>query len=187
MQPLPTAIVGSPFSLRRLEPSHDIATVLYDVFTKDYDNMRFWLRGEKIYSVDVVFDGIKRAYECDDMYMYYICVKDKIVGEIGFASIDKENKCVLVDYWLAPSARGQRIIDRFLWSIEELAFDVLKMKRVLLRIDAENIASRKIAERNAYVLNEVSVPSKVWADGSVHDMCEYSKQKSEWIKENKDA
>ena len=187
MQTLPTAMVGSPFSLRHMEPSRDIATVLYDVFTKDYDNMRFWLRGETIDSVDVVFDGIKRAYESDDMYMYYICVKDKIVGEIGFASIDKENKCVRVDYWLAPSARGQRIIDRFLWIIEELAFGVLKVKRVFLDIDAENIASRKIAERNGYVLSETFGPGKVWSDGSVHDMCEYSKQKSEWIKENKNA
>ena len=188
MQPLPVGIVGSPFSLQHLAPTRDIAMVLYDVFTSDFDNMRFWLRGEKIKSVDVVLRGIKRAYESGNMNMYYILDKEqKTVGEIGFASIMRESKSVYVDYWLMPEFRGRGLIDRFLWVMEELAFDVLKVDRVLLGIDAENLASRGVAERNGYVLNGVSKSGKVWVDGSKHDECEYVKQKSEWLKENRNA
>jgi len=187
MLPLPMAMVGSPFALRHLRPTRDIAMVLYDVFVNDADNMRFWLRGEKIKSVDVVLKGLKRAYKCDNMYMYYIMVQDKIVGEIGFASIDQENKSAYIDYWLIPSVRGQGLIDRFLWSIEELAFNMLKLKQVVLGIDVDNIASRKIAERNGYTLQGISKSGKVWADGSLHDECEYVKKKSEWLKEMRNA
>ena len=187
MLPLPTDMVGSPFSLCHLPPTREIAAVLYDVFSSDAENMRFWLRGKNISSVDEVFDGIKRAYESENMYMYYILIQDKIVGEIGFASIDMDNKSVYVDYWLAPNVRGQRMIDRFLFCIEDMAFNMLKMKHILLRIDAENIASRKVAERNSYVLNKIVKSDKVWSDGSFHDECEYSKLKSDWVKERKNA
>ena len=188
MLPLPADIVGSPFSLRHLPPTRDIAMILYDVFTGDFDNMRFWLRGERIKSVDIVLRGIKRAYESKNMYMYYIVDQDdKIVGEIGFASIMRESKSVYVDYWLMPEFRGRRLIDRFLWGIEELAFDRLKVNRVILGIDVDNVASRKVAERNGYVLNGVSESGKVWVDGSKHDELNYVKNKSEWLKENRNA
>lgn len=187
MLPLPTDMVGSPFSLRHLSPTRDIAMVLYDVFVNDADNMRFWLRGEKIKSDSIVLKGLKRAYECDNMFMYYIMVQDKIVGEIGFASIDQENKSAYIDYWLIPEVRGQRLIDRFLPRIEELAFNVLKLKQVVLGIDVDNIASRKIAERNGYTLNGISKSGKVWIDGSLHDECEYVKKKTQWLKEKRNA
>ena len=187
MLPLPVTQVGSPFALHHLPPTRDIAAVLYDVFVNDPDNMRFWLRGEKIKSVDVVLAGLQRAYACENMYMYYILMNKEIVGEIGFASIDQENKSAYIDYWLAPRVRGQKLIDRFLCSIEELAFDMLKVERVLLGIDVDNIASRKIAERNGYTLNGISKSGKVWVDGSLHDECEYVKTKTEWLKENRNA
>ena len=187
MQSLPTDIVGTPFSLRHLSPTREIAMVLFDVFQTDFDNMRFWLRGKKIESVDEVFDGIKRAYECDNMYMYYILDKDQIVGEIGFSSIKKKTKIVNVDYWLTPSVRGRKLIDDLLPLVENLAFDNLKMDKVLLKIDACNTASRKIAEKNGYTLDGIMRDERMWPDGSFHDECEYSKLKSEWVKENKNA
>ncbi len=178
MLPLPADIVVPPFALRHLVPTHDIAMALYDVFVGDAENMRFWLRGEKIKSWDVVFKGLERAYKCDNMYMYYIVIKDKIVGEIGFASIEQEKKSAHIDYWLIPSVRGQGLIDRFLPYIEELAFDRLKLKQVVLGIDVDNIASCKIAERNGYTLKGISKSGKVWVDGSLHDECEYVKNQN---------
>lgn len=187
MHSLPTDIVGAPFSLRHLKPTHDIAMALYDIFCEDFDNMRFWLRGENIDSIDVVLDGIERAYMCDNMYMYYILDKDQIVGEIGFASIFKDDKFAYVDYWLAPNVRGRKIIDGLLPIVEKLAFDNLKMDKVLLCIDVDNVASRKVAERNGYTLNGISKSAKVWIDGSIHDECEYSKLKPELVKEKQNA
>jgi len=187
MLPLPIEIVGSPFALRHLQPTRDIAMVLYDVFVNDANDMRFWLRGEKIKSVDVVLKGLERAYKCNNMYMYYIMVKNKIVGEIGFASIDQENESACIDYWLFPEVRGQRLIDRFLPRIEELAFNMLKLKQVVLGIDVDNMASRKIAERNGYTLNGISKSGKMWVDGSLHGECEYVKKKTEWLKEKRNA
>jgi RimJ/RimL family protein N-acetyltransferase len=187
MRTLPTEIGGASFSLCHMIPTRDIAAVLYDVFIKDSDNMRFWLRGEKVKSVDVVFDGIKRAYDCDNMYMYYILKDGHIIGEIGFASVVDKEQYTYVDYWLSPNVRGHQIIDKLLPIIESLAFNVLKKDGVLLGIDVDNIASRRVAERNGYVLKEILPASKKWVDGSFHDDCKYLKLKSEWSKEKQNA
>ena len=64
---------------------------------------------------------------------------------------------------------------------------MLKLKQVVLGIDVDNMASRKIAERNGYALNGISKPGKVWVDGSLHDECEYVKKKTEWLKEKRNA
>ena len=187
MQSLPVEIAVSDFILSHKKPTHDMLVAMYDIFIKDFDNMRFWLRGEKIESVDVIIDAIEKAYACDKMYMFEILYDNRLVGEIGFASIDDKNKFVNVDYWLVPDMRGQGLIDKFLPNIEALAFNNMGMNKIVLGIDSENIASRKIAERNGYGLDGILRAEKLWQDGTVHDECEYSKMKSEWVKENKNA
>ena len=175
---LPTDIGISDFVLAHIKPTRDIAMVLFDIFTTDSQNMRFWLRGEKIESGNVVFDGLLRAYESENMYMFEILHNNTLVGEIGFSSIIQKNKTVYVDYWLVPDMRGHRVIDVLLPTIENLAFNNLNMNKVVLGIDAENVASRKVAERNHYKLDGILRGNKIWHDGSFHDECEYSKLKS---------
>ena len=187
MQTLPTEIAVSDFILSHKKPTHDMMVAMCDIFTKDFDNMRFWLRGEKIESEVVVIDAVERAYACDKMHMFEILQANRLVGEIGFASIDDKNKFVNIDYWLSPDMRGQRHIDNFLPIMEMLAFNNLDMNKVVLGIDSENIASRKIAERNDYKLDGILRAEKLWADGTVHDECEYSKLKSEWLKGKRNA
>lgn len=187
MQLLPTDIVVSNFVLKHMKPTRDIAMALFDIFDADSKNMRFWLRGEKIESGDVIFDGLMRAHESENMYMFEILYNNTLVGEIGFSSIIQKNKTVYVDYWLRPDMRGHRLIDLLLPTIEDMAFNNLNMNKVVLGIDAENIASRKVAERNQYKLDGVLRENKMWHDGSFHDECEYSKLKSEWIKEKRNA
>ena len=187
MLSLPAEIVVSDFILSHIKPTRDIAMALFGVFSGDFDNMRFWLRGEKMDSVDAVLNGLVRAYNCDKMHMFEIMHGGELIGEIGFASINEKNKTVYVDYWLTPNARGYGIIDKMLPVIEKMAFEDLNMNKVILGIDVENTASRKVAERNEYKLDGVLRENKMWVDGSVHDECVYSKLKSEWIKEQKNA
>ena len=187
MQSLPSDIDVSNFVLSHMKPSRDLAVALYNIFTSDSDGMRFWLRGENIDSVGVVLDGITCAYGCDNMYMFEILHDGQIIGEIGFATINDKNKSVKIDYWLAPSARNKGLIDKFLPVVEELAFKNMGMNKIVLCIDTENIASRKVAERNGYKLDGILRAEKLWFDGSFHDECEYSKLKSDWSKEGKNA
>ena len=187
MLSLPAKLAVSDFILVHMKPTRDLAMALFDVFSADFENMRFWLRGEKIKSVQEIMDGIERAYDSDNMYMFEMFQNDKLVGDIGFANIIEKDKNVFVDYWLAPMVRRQKLIDKFLPIMESLAFENLNMDKVTLGIDVENTASRKVAERNGYVLKGVSKSGKVWVDGSKHDECEYVKQKSEWLKGKRNA
>jgi len=187
MLSLPASIAVGDFLLSHLPPTRDIAMGLYDIFTKDAGNMRFWLRGEKIKSVDVVLEGIARAYRCDNMYMYQIFQNDLFVGEIGVSAFSEKNKSVCIDYWLAPIVRGKALIDKFLTVVENVVFNNIDINKVVLRIDVDNTSSRKVAARNGYVLDGILRAECVWHDGLFHDVCEYSKLKSEWIKEKRNA
>ncbi len=187
MLSLPQDICVADYFLRHLEPTRDIAMAVFDVFRKDSKNMVFWLRGENIKSADVVLDGMKQAYDAENMHMYEIMRNDELIGEIGFTRVVDKNKSVYIDYWLAPDVRGHALIDMFLPVVERLAFENLHMNKVVLGIDADNIASRRVAERNGYKLDGILRQESLWHDGSLHDNCEYSKIKSEWLKGNKNA
>ena len=187
MLSLPQDIAGADYFLRHLKPTRDIAMAVFDVFCKDNENMKFWLRGEDIKSMDIVLDGMKRAYDAENMYMYEIMHNDELVGEIGFVNIIDKNKSGYVDYWLMPKVRGHGLIDVFLPIIEQLAFEILNMNKIVLNIDVANIASRRVAERNGYKLDGVLRQDVLWHDGTLHDNCEYSKLKLEWLKGNKNA
>ena len=67
MQSLPVEIAVSDFILSHKKPTYDMLVAMYDIFIKDFDNMRFWWRGEKIESVDVIIDAIEKADACDKM------------------------------------------------------------------------------------------------------------------------
>lgn len=187
MLSLPQDICVADYFLRHLKPTRAIAMAVFDVLRKDSKNMMFWLRGEDIKSVDVVFDGMQQAYDAEDVHMYEIMRNDELVGEIGFTRVVDKNKSVYIDYWLAPDVRGHALIDMFLPIMEQLAFEILNMNKIVLNIDVANIASRKVAERNGYVLDGVLLQDVLWHDGTLHDNCEYSKLKLEWLKGNKNA
>lgn len=187
MLSLPQDICVADCFLRHLKPTRAIAMAVFDVLRKDSKNMVFWLRGEDVKSADVVLDGMQQAYDAEDMHMYEIMRNDELIGEIGFTRVVNKNKSVYIDYWLAPEVRGHALIDMFLPIMERLAFENLKMNKIVFGIDTANTASRRVAERNGYMLDGVLRGDIAWHDGTFHDNCEYSKLKSDWLKGNKNA
>ena len=61
----------------------------------------------------------------------------------------------------------------------EIYFD---LRKITIWCDTENIASRKHAEKNGYVLEGVQRERKLWPDGSIHSTAMFGKLKTEWKK-----
>lgn len=175
------------FTLRPIAATFDNATIIYNIFSADMKNLRFWMPNGDFKDATEVFMNLKRREKSTRQYMYGIYKNKELLGEIGLSDSSPQNKYGWVGYWLKKTARGSGIINKLLPTIEKLAFEDLGMNKLNLGCDVKNIASRKIAEKNGYTLDGIMRDERMWPDGSFHDECEYSKLKSEWLKENKNA
>lgn len=73
----------------------------------------------------------------------------RLVGGCGLHRIQWELRCFEIGYWRRSSA-GPGLIDEAVQALTRLAFDTLRAQRVEIRMDANNAASRRVAERNGY-------------------------------------
>ena len=178
----PKQIKSCGFVLKPVEATFENAAMIYDMFSHDMKNLRFWMPNGDFKDAGEVFMNLKRREKSVRQYMYGIYKNKELLGEIGLSDSSPNNKRACVGYWLKKSARGNGIINKLLPVIEKVAFDTLGMNKLNLACDEKNIASRKIAEKNNYVLDGILRKEEMWPDGTFHDECEYSKLKSEWIK-----
>jgi RimJ/RimL family protein N-acetyltransferase len=65
--------------------------------------------------------------------------------------IDREGREVELGYIVAPDARGRGVATEALGLLTDWAFGALGALRITLIVDAENAASRRVAERCGYV------------------------------------
>ncbi|MDX6571088.1 MAG: hypothetical protein QOC86_244 [Gaiellales bacterium] len=70
-------------------------------------------------------------------------------------AIDREAGELELGYIVAPGARGRGVAGEILRQLTAWAFDELSAQRIVLFVDVENVASRRVAERGGYVLEGV--------------------------------
>jgi ribosomal-protein-serine acetyltransferase len=71
----------------------------------------------------------------------------RIVGVVGFPTIDWPNRRAEIGYWLDQGHQGRGIMTAALAALVAHAFAGLELNRVEIRTDVENAASRAVAER----------------------------------------
>jgi RimJ/RimL family protein N-acetyltransferase len=72
-----------------------------------------------------------------------------------FVSIDLEKRQGEIGYVVAPAARGRGAATRCLRLLAQWGLDELELERVELRIDVENAASARVAERAGFTRDGV--------------------------------
>ena len=185
MDDWPTEILLDDLRLARIRANFGIATEIYNIFASDPDGMRFWMPNGTYKSPEDVFMSYVRrpAWMC----MYGIWSGDRFLGEVGFSAISQKHNTAKIGYWLRTDARGRGIIMRMIARLEQMAFAEHGIEVIYIECNSKNAVSRHIAEKNGYILDGVVRGMYQFADGSRHDECIYSKLKSEWEKENKNA
>ena len=76
-----------------------------------------------------------------------IFYKNKIVGVLGFNSIDSVNGIGYVGYWLDEAFSGKGIMTLAVKDLIALGFDYYALQRIDIRCVEENMKSRAIPER----------------------------------------
>ena len=181
----PEKIVVDDLVLKPIPVLHDYAQQIYDAFHEDELSFRFWMENGIYKTVQEVLDAYKTKYTDEENWeyaMYGIFNKDELLGEIGLSCIDIKNNTAEIGYWLKKSARGRGLIDKLIPIIEKLGFETLNLRKINIWCDTENIASKKHAEKNGYVLEGIQRERKLWPDGSIHSTAMFGKLKTEWKK-----
>ncbi|WP_374604966.1 GNAT family N-acetyltransferase [Niveibacterium sp.] len=79
-----------------------------------------------------------------------------------------------VGYWGRVSHRKRGLITEAVRGITQFAFAQLRMRRVECLSDAENMASRAVAERAGFALEGVLRNERIAPDGTPRNTCVYS-------------
>lgn len=75
-----------------------------------------------------------------------------LAGAVGLRNFGAGRSSCEVGYWVSPDARGAGVAPRAVALICEWAFATLAVGRIVLPADAENEASRRVAEKAGFLL-----------------------------------
>lgn len=85
-----------------------------------------------------------------------------------------------IGYWLRASATGQGYMREAAAALTSFVFDALGGKRVMIRCDAENHRSARVAGALGYVLEGRFRRDSVSPDGDLRDTLVFSMLREEW-------
>ena len=103
----------------------------------------------------------------------------KIVGVVGYHTVDWENRSTSIGYWLAEEYQGRGLMTEAVRALVDHAFSVWKLNLVEIRAAAENARSRAIPERLGFTQEGV-LRQREWLYDRFVDHVSYSLLASEW-------
>jgi RimJ/RimL family protein N-acetyltransferase len=127
---------------------------------------------------------IPRPYTLDDArafvsgelglgrHQYAIEEDGEVVGSIGMRV--NENATGHVGYWCAREARGRGIVPRALRRLARYAFEDLRLGRLELITDPDNVASQRVAEKAGFTREGVLRSHLLHPDGRRRDSVMFS-------------
>ncbi len=129
-------------------------------YSKDPDVSRYltWSPHEdKGYTFEYI-KYLQGRYKAGDIFDWAMIYKEngKMIGTGGFARIDCPNDCGEIGYVINPKYHRLGIATEFLGRIIKFGFENLALNRIECRFMPDNIASRKVMEKNGMVFEGIN-------------------------------
>ena len=172
-------------NLKLILPLRQHAEELAAVVRGNLDQLKLWVPwATDAYSVDsareFIDENLKRLAE-NGCFALNLVWHGKIVGSIGFHNLDLNNKSAHVGYWLAKEAQGKGLVTRCCRVLIDYLFDELKLNRVQINCNVENVKSRAIPERLGFELEGIHRQVEFF-DNRFGDWAVYAMLKQDWKK-----
>lgn len=127
-------------------------------------------------------EWIKRSlneFARDGRFNALIWWDDEIIGSIGFHDLSTANGNAAIGYWIAKKHEGKGIVTRCCRVLIDYLFDTMKLNRVQINCNIENIRSRAIPERLGFTL-EGTLRQVEMVNGRLCDWAVYGLLREEW-------
>jgi len=99
----------------------------------------------------------------------------RLVGATGLHRLDWELRRFEIGYWRRAGLQGLGIVSEAVRALGRMAFDRLDARRVEIRMDAENAASRRVAERAGFTFEGLLRRDSLSVRGEPRDTRLYSR------------
>ena len=106
-------------------------------------------------------------------YSFAITRSDGVVGAIGMG-VNSMGYRGRIGYWVARPARGQGVCTRALRTLSRWALDELRLERLELITDPDNVASQRVAEKVGFMREGVLRAHLRHPDGRLRDSVMFS-------------
>ncbi len=173
--------ISDDLELLLLEERH--SEDLFDLVDKNRSPLREWLPWvDTNVSVGDTRGFIKNArdqYACNTGLVSGIWYRNRIIGVIGFNSIDWQNRIAQIGYWLDTGQRGNGFVTRACSALIDYAFDELELNRIEIHCAVGNTKSRAIPERLGFS-QEGLVRQAEWLYDHFVDHAIYGMLASDW-------
>jgi len=108
-----------------------------------------WTSEPRELTVEETESAIQRVNQSDDVISFAIvdAVSNDLLGNIALVRNDRDSRTGEVMYWLSPGGRGRGAAIKAVGRLCEWAFTDLWFDRITLKMHADNLKSRRVAER----------------------------------------
>lgn len=122
--------------------------------------------------IDTMNDGINK----NESINWAITIKgnSQLIGVIGYYRTKKEHFRSEIGYILHPKYQGKGIMNEALKAALNFGFTVMNLHSIEAVVDPENLASRKLLEKNSFI-QEAHLKESEFYDGKFLDTIIYSK------------
>jgi len=171
--------------LKLILPTERNAEEIYAVVRENLEELKLWMPWvADDYSIELARDFIKRnliEFAENNTFAAAIVLDEKIVGTIGFHNLDTTNKLIQMGYWLDKQAQGKGLATRCCRVLINYAFDDLRLNRIQINCNVENVKSRAIPERLGFKLEGIHRQVE-WLNEEFRDWAVYAMLKADWDK-----
>lgn len=178
MQP-PEPLVDGDLTLRRARPG-DVADVREVYAEADIRRRMLWDDQEPDEAEALAnIERSERAWAEGTAAAFRVVVDGRVVGGVNLRL--SEYDTAEASYFLRASARGRGLGTRALLLAVDWGFRELGLARIFLRVDIDNVASVRLAERAGFLEEGLERQSAAYADGRRFDSRVFSILPSERI------
>lgn len=134
------------------------------------------------YSIEHARQWIKRTldeFAQDGRFNAMILLDDQLIGTIGFHDLDTANRHAAIGYWIDKGHEGKGIVTRCCRVLIDYLFDTMKLNRVQINCNVENVRSRAIPEKLGFKL-EGMLRQMELVNGRFGDWAVYGMLRDEW-------
>jgi len=175
--------------LRHLIPNIENAKIIYAALKNENpDDYKYepLMKAPKILPKSVA-DTLKMMQyhaesEKNDACTFYIFHNNQFIGVRKISFYKEANILKLNSVWLVSVARGQGFASESYRVIEDVAFNKLKVNKIMRVNFVDNKDSAELAEKTGLILDGISRQA-VFMNGKYYDLMQWSKLYSDYIKE----
>ncbi|PGS56811.1 GNAT family N-acetyltransferase [Bacillus sp. AFS041924] len=164
------------------------AEELYELTINSMEHLKEWLPliayNQKLEDTEKFIKSTMNQFAENNGFQAGIWSNSKLVGVIGFHSINWINKSTSIGYWLGKGFEGSGIMTKACHAFVHHALTDLKLNRVEIRAAVENTKSRAIPERLGFI-KEGCIRKAEWIYDHYVDHYVYGMLAEDWAIKNK--